>query len=63
MPNKVSSKKGGTFDNAKGNKYLTEEQAKFVYKKVNAGKVIDTSVTKQEMEQEKLVGTKIENTY
>ena len=61
MPNKANNKKGGTFRNA--NKYLTEEQAKFVYKKVNAGKVIDTSVIKQEMEQEKLVGREIENTY
>ena len=61
MPSKTNNKKGGTFKNA--NKYLTEEQAKFVYKKVNAGKAIDTSVIKQKMEQEKLVGTEIENTY
>ena len=55
------NKKGGTFKNA--DTYLTEEQAKFVYKKVNEGKVIDTSVIKQEMVQEKLVGTEIGNTY
>ena len=36
---------------------------KFVYKKVNTGKAIDTKAIKQEMEQEKLVGTEIENTY
>ena len=61
MPNR--SKKGGTFRNDTGNKYLTEEQEKFVYKKINAGKAIDTCVMKQEMEQENVVGTEIENTY
>ena len=44
-------------------KYLTEDQAKFVYKKVNTGKAVDTKAIKQEIEQEKLVGTDIENTY
>ena len=42
---------------------MTEDQAKFVYKKVNGGKATDTKAIKQEMEQEKLVGTEIENTY
>ena len=61
MPNKTNNKKCGIFKNP--NKYLAEEEAKFVCKKVNAGKVIYISVIKQEMEQEKLVGTEIENTY
>ena len=61
MPNK--SKRGGTFRNIKNDKHLTEDQAKFVYKRVNAGKGINTKVIQQEMEQEKLVGTEIENTY
>ena len=42
---------------------MTEDQGKFVYKKVNTGKAIDTKAIKQEMEQENLVGTEIENTY
>ena len=42
---------------------MTEDQAKFVYKKVNKGKAIDTKAIKQEMEQERLVGTEIDNTY
>ena len=42
---------------------MTEDQAKFVYKKVNAGKAIDANTIKQEMEQEKLVETEIENMY
>ena len=42
---------------------MIEDQAKFVYKKINAGKAIDTKAIKQEMDQEKLVRTEIENTY
>ena len=40
---------------------MTEDQAKFVYKKVNTGKDINTETIKQEMEQEKLVKTEIDN--
>ena len=61
MPHK--SKRGGTFRNITNNKYLTEDQARVVYKKVNVGKTIDTKAIKQEMEQEKLEGTVIENMY
>ena len=61
MPHK--SKRGGTFRNITNNKYLTEDQAKFVYMKVNTGTTIDTKAMKQEMEKEKVVGTEIENTY
>ena len=60
MPNK--SKRGGTFRNVKNDKYLTEDQAKFVYKRVNAGKGINTKIIQQEMKQEK-VETELENTY
>ena len=43
---------------------MTEDEAKFVYKRVNAGKDINTVTIKQEMEQEKLEKrTEIENTY
>ena len=52
----------GTFRNVKNDKYLTEDQAKFVYKRVNARKGIDTNIIQQGMKQEK-VGTEIENTY
>ena len=38
---------------------MTEDLAKIVYKKVNTGKAIDTSV----IQREKLVGTEIENAY
>ena len=60
MPNK--SKRGGTFRNVKNDKYLTEDQAKFVYKRVNARKGINTKIIQQEMKQEK-VETELENTY
>ena len=36
LPNK--SKRGGTFGNVKNDKYLKEDQDKFVHKRVNAGK-------------------------
>ena len=61
MPNE--SKTGGTFKNIKNDEYLTEDQAKSIYKRVNTGKGINTKVIQQEMDQEKLVGTEIENTY
>ena len=54
-------KRGGTYKNIRNDVYLTEDQAKFVYKKVNAGKDINTETIKQEMEQEKLVKTEIDN--
>ena len=62
LPCKCKSKGGGTFRNVKNDKYLTEDQAKFVYKRVNVRKGINTNIIQQEMKQEK-VGTEIENTY
>ena len=48
-------------------RYLTEDQVQFVYKKVNAGKEISTETIKQEMEQEKSIKTELDdscdNTY
>ena len=50
-----------------GDRYLTEDQARYVYKKVNVGKKINTKTTKQEMEQEKSIKTEVDdscdNTY
>ena len=48
---------GGTFKDIRnyGNRYLTEDQVRYVYKKVNAGKEINTKTMKQEMEQEKSI--------
>ena len=40
---------------------MTEDQAQFVYKKVSAGKGINTETIKQEMEQEKVVKTEIDD--
>ena len=51
MPN--NCKRGGTYKNIRNDEYLTEDEAKFVYKRVNAGKDINTETIKQEMEQEK----------
>ena len=62
MPNKNNNKKGGTFRNVNGNKYLTENQAKFVYEMVNAGKEINTETLQHEMKQKK-VEFDMENTY
>ena len=59
MPDNCKS--GGTYKNIRNDVYLTEDQAKFVYKKVNAGKNINNETIKQEMEQEMLVKTEIEN--
>ena len=59
MPN--NCKRGGTSNNLRNDVYLTEDQAKFVYKKVNAGKDINIETIKQEMEKEKLVKTEIAN--
>ena len=59
----------GTFTNIRnyGDRYLTEDQARYVYKKVNASKGINTETMKQEMEQEKSIKTEIDdscdNTY
>ena len=52
MPN--TKKKGGTVKTAKYENVLTEEQAEFVYKRVNARKGIKTKTIKQEMVQTKL---------
>ena len=38
-----------------GDRYLTEDQARYVYKKVNVGKKINTKTMKQEMEPEKSI--------
>ena len=62
MPNKNNNKKGGTFRNVKGNKYLTEYQAIFVCEMVNAGKEINKETLQHEMKQKK-VEFDIENTY
>ena len=59
LPNKC--KRGER--NVKNDKYLTEYWVKFVYKRVNAGKGINTKIIQQEMKQEKLVETEIENIY
>ena len=37
---------------SKDNNYLTEEQAKYVYKKVESGNIINTGTLQQEIEQE-----------
>ena len=60
MPN--NCKRGGTFKNIRNyDRYLTEDQAQFVYKKVNAGKEISTETMKQELEQEKSTKTEIDD--
>ena len=62
-------KLGGTFTNIRncGDRYLTEDQVRYVYKKVNVGKEINTETMKQEMEQEKSINMEIDddcdNTY
>ena len=56
-------KRGGTYKNIRNDEYLTEDQVKFVYKRVNAGKDLNTETMKQEIEQEKLEKTEIENAY
>ena len=63
MPN--TNKKGGTLRTAKHKqeKILTEDQAEFVHKRVNARKGINTKIIQQEMAQAKLVETKLDNTY
>ena len=54
---------GGTFMNSRnyGDRYLTEEQVRYVYKKVNVGREINAETMKQEMEQEKSIKTQIDN--
>ena len=65
LPN--TNKKGGTFKVVKRNNpndFLTKEQDKFVYKRVNAGKGISTYKIKQEIAQTKLVeDPELDNTY
>ena len=56
-----NSKRGGTYKNIRNSEYLTEDQAKFIYKKVNTRGDINTETIKHEMEQEKL--EKVENAY
>ena len=59
---------GGTFTSISnyGDRYLTEDQVRYVYKKVNVGKEINTATMKQEIEQEKAIKAEIDdscNTY
>ena len=54
-------KRGGTYKNIRNDVYLTKDQAKFIYKKVNAGKDMNTETIKQEMEQEMLVKIERDN--
>ena len=65
MPN--TDKKGGTFKTTKHkhehDKSLTESHAEFVYKRVNAGKAINTKTIQEEMTQKGLVETELDNTY
>ena len=44
LPN--NCKKGGTFKNIRDDRYLTEDQAKFVHYRVNAGEDINTETMK-----------------
>ena len=44
-----------------GDRYLTEDQGRYVYTKVDAGKEINTETTKQEMKQEKSIKTEIDD--
>ena len=52
---------GGTFTNIRnhGDSYLTEDQARYVYKKVTVGKEISTATIKQEIEQDKSIEAEI----
>ena len=61
LPN--NCKIGGTFSTIRnhGDRYLTEDQVRFVYKKVNAGKEINTMTIKQEIEQEKSTKAEIDD--
>ena len=54
---------GGSFTsiNNYDNRYLTEDQARYVYKKVNVGREINAETMKQEMEQEKSIKTEIDD--
>ena len=65
MPN--NCRRGGTFKNIGNDVYLTEDLAKFVYTTVISGKDINIETLKQEMEEENLVKTEIndscDNTY
>ena len=56
-------KRGETYKNIRNDEYLTEDQAKFVYKRVSTGKDINTVTIKQEMEQEMLEKTEMGNAY
>ena len=60
---------GETFTNSRnfGDRYLTKDGVRYVYKKVNAGREINPETIKQEMEQEKSIKTEVDdscdNTY
>ena len=58
----LDSKKGGPVKYAKDRKaiYLTEEQMRCIYKKVESGSEINTNTMKQEIDNEKLTSTKTE---
>ena len=51
----LSPKIGGQVSNnkPKDNQYLTEEQARHVYKKTESGSIINTDTLQQEIEQER----------
>ena len=58
-----ADKKAGTFTTNKQEKSLTDQQIEFVYKRVIAGKGINSKILKQEMAQTKLIENEIDNTY
>ena len=59
----INCKIGGTFKNIRnhGDGCLTEDQARYVYKKVNVVKEINTATIKQEIGQEKSIKAEIDD--
>ena len=47
---------GQNRDSATVGQYLTRDQMRYIYKKVEAGEIINTNSIQQEIEQEKQVG-------
>ena len=54
----LDSKKGGNVTYVKDARCLTKDQTKFIYKKVGQGSDLNTEAMKQEIEQEKMTGTR-----
>ena len=52
---------GQNIDNPMVGQYLTRDQTRFIYKKVETGEIINTNTVQQEIEQEKQLG-KIDDT-